>query len=93
MHEVNFLSATGFCELSAETRSGYYIVRYMPDGTIIYLRNMKVVESLPKTPATKALLQADGKVRSVIFNYQNVQDAEQKKRDFWRIKELLREVQ
>ena len=57
MNKPTFNTTPRFTELSIETGK-VYTVRYWPSGVTEYLVNLAPVAELPKTPATKVLLEA-----------------------------------
>lgn len=65
--KVDFLSTIGFCELSCETRTGLYTLRFLPDGRIQKLFNLKQVDYLPVTPTTRKLNHVANQTQSDDF--------------------------
>lgn len=86
---VQFTSATNYCELSLETKGNLYIARFWNNGDFEYAHNCHIVPKLPVSPLARQVINAADRYRELIRCYQGTDDIQTRNEIFWSIKREL----
>lgn len=87
--QVTFCSMVSYAELSTESVGNYWIIRFMPDGRIVYLRNLRVISTFPSTALTRELERVASELQHLIREWQTEPEGGRKRELWWAIKEWL----
>lgn len=87
--QVTFCSMTNYAELSTESVDNYWIVRFLSNGRIVYLRNLQEIASFPSTSLTRELERVSCELQHTIRDWQIEPEGDSKRELWWKIKEWL----